>query len=118
MESYALWFDNSFTFLKIWIKNSFYLSSRSNPLCMERDRNQFSHKKRDLYRAYLELLDEMGPKAQNHTLKELFSMAANRPAPCFYLKAEAAQRIINSITANPDVRRQIERDIEKERGAK
>jgi hypothetical protein len=70
----------------------------------------------DLYRSYIELLKELGPvKANQFSKKELFRMAADRPAPSFYMQADAAQRAIRSILSNPNERRKIERDINGER---
>jgi hypothetical protein len=66
----------------------------------------------DLYRSYLALLKELGPeKSNSFSKKKLFQMAAERPAPCFYMQAESAQKSIRAILANPHERRKIERDL-------
>ena len=44
-------------------------------------------------------------------------MAADRPAPSFYMQAESAQKSIRAILANPNERRKIERDLSGEREA-
>jgi len=75
-------------------------------------------KHKDLYRSYLSLLKELGPEKSNQfSKKELFKMAADRPAPSFYMQAESAQKSIRAILANPNERRKIERDLSGEREA-
>jgi hypothetical protein len=83
---------------------------------MSAERELVIKKHSDLYRSYLFLLKELGPeKANAISKKQLFKMAAERPAPSFYMQAEAAGKSIRSILANTDERRKIERDIDRER---
>jgi len=79
---------------------------------MSSKRELVIEKHRHLYKSYLSLLKELGPEKSNtYSKKQLFKMAAERPAPCFYMQAESAQKAIRSILANPNERRKIERGI-------